>query len=170
MRRVAPALVLILAAVPASAAARSNQLWTTVNMCNTPAHPNQMGVRGRMPGDGTRAKMYMRFAAQFKDADGSWKYVGGNARSGWIYAGSSRFTYEEAGYTFSFDPPQTGDAFVFRGVADFQWRAVKKRHGHKARTVVVDHDRLVTQAGHASTDAEPAGFSAARCEMNGPAG
>ncbi|MFL5883506.1 MAG: hypothetical protein ACJ77M_00400, partial [Thermoleophilaceae bacterium] len=100
----------------------------------------------------------------------SWKYVGGSARSGWIYAGSARFTYQEAGFTFSFDPPQAGDRFVFRGVADFQWRAVKKRHGHKARTVVVDHDRLVTEAGHPSDDAEPAGFSAPRCEMDGQAG
>jgi hypothetical protein len=47
---------------------------------------------------------------------------------------------------------------------------VKKRHGHKARTVVVDHDRLVTEAGHPSDDAEPAGFSAPRCEMDGQAG
>jgi hypothetical protein len=170
MRRRALALVVIFAALPASASARSNQLWATVNMCNASDHPNEMGVRGRMPGDGTRAKMYMRFAAQFKDTDGQWKYVGGDARSGWLYAGSARFTYQEAGFTFSFDAPQVGDKFVFRGVADFQWRALKKQHGHKAHIVVVDHARLVTQAGHASNQAEPAGFSAARCEIDGPAG
>src|SRR5437764_624121 len=52
MRRMLVAAVVALATVPASAGAQSRDLWTTVNLCNTPAHPNQMGVRGRMPGDG----------------------------------------------------------------------------------------------------------------------
>jgi hypothetical protein len=169
MRRAASAAVLILAALPASASARADDLWTTVNACNTAAHPSTMGVRGRMPGDGTRERMYMRFAAQFRDAGGSWQYVDGNGHSPWMYAGSARFSYEEAGFTFQFDPPQTGDKFLFRGVTDFQWRVRKRRH-HKLRTVVVDRARLVTEAGHPTSQAEPPGYSAASCEIDGPAG
>jgi hypothetical protein len=169
MRRIAPVIAVVLAALPASAHARASDLWTTVNTCNTAARPGSMGVRGRMPGDGTRAKMYMRFAAQFMDSAGRWEYVDGDGHSGWIYAGSSRFTYEEAGFTFTFDPPKAGDRFVFRGVTDFQWRLRKRVHG-KLRTVIVDHDRLVTEAGHPTSTADPAGYSAASCEIDGPAG
>jgi hypothetical protein len=167
-RRVLVPLAIALAALPAAAAARPSDLWTTVNSCNTPDEPNTMGVRGRMPGDGTRGKMYMRFAAQFRDTDGSWKDVDGNGRSSWIYAGSALFTHQEAGFTFSFDPPQAGDRFMFRGVTDFEWRARRHRHG-KVRMVVVEHERKVTAAGHPSTGAKPAGYSAASCEIDGPA-
>jgi hypothetical protein len=165
-RRLLIAAVL-LAALPATAAARPRDLWTTVNSCNVPTHPNKMGVRGRMPGDGTRGKMYMRFTAQFQDTDGSWKDVGGTGRSSWIYAGSALFTHEEAGFTFSFDPPQAGDRFLFRGVTDFEWRARRHRNG-KVRTVVVERERKVTVSGHPSSGAEPPGYSAASCEMDGP--
>jgi hypothetical protein len=169
MRRPALAVVALLAALPASASARPDDLWTTVNACNPAANPNTMGVRGRMPGDGTRERMYMRFAAQFRGSDGAWHYVDGDGRSGWMYAGSARFSYQEAGFTFTFDPPQAGDRFLFRGVADFQWRLRKRVH-HKLRTVVVDHARLVTEPGHPSSQADPPGYSAASCEIDGPAG
>lgn len=159
---------LLLAAFPAGATARPRELWTTVNACNTPSGPNEMGVRGRMPGDGTRGRMYMRFTAQFRDADGRWKDLDGDGRSPWIYAGSARFTYQEAGFTFSFDPPQAGDRFLFRGVTDFVWRARRHRDG-KVRMVVVERDRKVTAAGHPSDEAEPPGYSAETCEIDGPA-
>ena len=169
MRRHALALITVaLAVLPAGTAAQPRDLWTTVNVCNTPSQANKMGVRGHMPGDGTRGKMYMRFTAQFRDTDGTWKNVGGNGRSSWIYAGSSLFTHQEAGFTFSFDPPQAGDRFVFRGVTDFEWKARRHRHG-KVRMVVVEHERLVTVAGHPSSASDPAGFSAATCEIAGPA-
>src|SRR3954451_7052903 len=131
------AAALGLALFPASAGAQSRDLWTTVDLCNTPAHPNQMGVRGRMPGDGTRTKMYMRFTAQYRDPESrSWVSMVGDGRSPWIYAGSARFSHQETGFTFDFDPPQAGDHFVFRGIAEFQWRARKRSHG-KVHVAVV---------------------------------
>ena len=170
MRRRALALgTVAFAVLPAGAAAQPRDLWTTVNVCNTPAQPNKMGVRGRMPGDGTRGRMYMRFTAQFQDGDGSWRNVGGSGRSSWIYAGSALFTHQEAGFTFSFDPPQAGDRFVFRGVTEFEWRARRHRHG-KVRTVVVEHERKVTVAGYPSSESDPPGYSAATCEIDGPSG
>jgi len=170
MRRMLVAAVAGLAALPASAGAQSRDLWTTVNLCNTTAHPNEMGVRGHMPGDGTRAKMYMRFTAQYRDPDtGSWVPMGGTGRSPWIYAGSALFKHQETGFTFSFDPPQAGDRFVFRGLADFQWRARRRSHG-KGHVAVVRRERPRTEAGHPSTESDPAGYSAAACVMEAPAG
>lgn len=170
MRRMLVAAVATLAALPASAGAQSRDLWTTVNACNTAAHPNQMGVRGRMPGDGTHAKMYMRFTAQYRDPEShSWVSMVGDGRSPWIYAGSALFSHQETGFTFDFDPPQAGDRFVFRGVAEFQWRARKRSHG-KVHVAVVGSARLHTEAGHPSTGADPAGYSSAACVMEAPAG
>jgi hypothetical protein len=171
MRRIAVAAVALgLVLLPASAGARSRDLWTTVNICNTPDHQNEMGVRGRMPGDGTRKKMYMRFTAQYRDPESrSWVSMVGTGQSPWIYAGSALFSHQETGFTFSFDPPQVGDRFVFRGVADFQWRARRRSHG-KVHMAVVRTERLRTEAGHASAGAEPAGYSSAACVIEGPTG
>jgi len=162
----AAALATLALLIPAGASARSRDLWTTVNSCNSPHDPNTMGIRGRMPGNGARGRLYMRFAAQFRDTDGRWEYVGGSARSPWMYAGSALFTHQEMGYTFSFDPPQSGDHFVLRGVADFQWRARRRHHG-RASMAIVRHERLVTEAGHPSDGADPDGYSAASCEIDG---
>jgi hypothetical protein len=170
MRRMLVAAVAMLAAAPAAAEAQSRDLWTTVNLCNTPAHPNEMGVRGRMPGDGTHTKMYMRFTAQYRDPESrSWVSMVGDGQSPWIYAGSALVSHQETGFTFSFDPPQAGDRFVFRGVADFQWRARKRSHG-KLHMAVVRSERMHTEAGHPAAGAEPAGYSSAACVMEGPAG
>jgi hypothetical protein len=167
MRRLALTAALGLLALAPAAQARSRDLWATVNLCKA-SKQSEMGVRGRMPGDGTRAKMYMRFTAQYRDPDGSWKPIGGHARSPWVYAGSALFTHQEAGWTFSLDPPDAGDRFVFRGLTEFQWRARRKHHDHKASVEVVRTERLRTEAGHPSDDSQPAGYSAASCEMDGP--
>src|ERR1700761_2564183 len=53
----------------ASASPPPKDLWATVDICDTVAHPDQMGVIASMPGDGKRRqRMYMRFRAQFYDA------------------------------------------------------------------------------------------------------
>ena len=52
----------------ALAAPKSPDLWATVNICDTLRHPDQMGVRASMPGDGTHERMFMRFRAQFLNA------------------------------------------------------------------------------------------------------
>src|SRR3954462_8225745 len=107
------ALVLLLA--PVAHAKPAKDLWATVNVCDTPKSPNQMGVRARMPGDGTRRRMYMRFTAQFRSA-GKWRMVSGHGRSKWMLAGSARFQNEEIGYTFGFDPPPSGRSYLMRGL------------------------------------------------------
>ena len=50
------AVVAALAAAAPAAHASARDLWATVNVCDTKAHPNMMGVRARMPGDGTHRR------------------------------------------------------------------------------------------------------------------
>jgi hypothetical protein len=147
-----------IAAVPATADARKvKNLWATVNVCDTPKSPNQMGVRARIPGDGTRRRMYMRFTAQFRSA-GKWKVVPGRGRSKWLLAGSARFAYKEFGYTFGFDPPPAGSDYLMRGLVQFEWR--KSAHGKVERRA-----HRFTEAGHPTTESDPKGFSAATCRI-----
>ena len=151
-----------LLAAPAPASA-TRHLWATVNVCDTAAHPNMMGVRGRMPGDGTRAQMYMRFKAQYLSGR-TWVDVGGRGTSPWLAAGSARFVFREIGYTFEFRPPAAGVDYLLRGRVTFEWRERRRVRG-KRRWVVVKRRREVTEEGHRSTEADPEGYTAATCRV-----
>jgi hypothetical protein len=162
MKRSLPASLTALAcvlgpALPASAATRD--LWATVNVCDTPASPNEMGVRARMPGDGRRHRMFMRFTAQFQRGK-TWQAVSGKGASRWLYAGSALFRTQELGYTFSFDAPNAGSTYTMRGLVQLQWRT---RTGK-----IVRRTHLYTEGGHPTKGAEPKGYSAARCEISTP--
>ena len=152
-------LILVIAlgalALPGAAQAGSNNLWATVNICDTEAHPSMMGVRARMPGDGTHERMYMRFTAQYR-GDERWRTVAGRGTSRWLFVGSARFRFQEIGYTFKFTPPEEGRRYVLRGLVQFQWRKDGK---------VVHRTHLYTQRGHASTGADPKGYSAKYCRI-----
>lgn len=156
-----------LCAPPASAAKKTRDLWSTVNVCDTPHSPNRMGVRARMPGNGTRERMWMRFTAQYRVAPGRWKAVPGRSRSKWLYAGSALFENQELGYTFAFDSPKAGSSFLMRGLVQYQWRD-RRRHLGRLRTVVVRRSHRYTSGGHPTKRAEPAGYTAAVCRIRGP--
>jgi hypothetical protein len=160
------ALAVLPLAAPASAAP-NKELWATVNICDTPAHPDEMGVRAAMPGDGTRERMYVRFLAQsWSIRRHRWVRVGGQGRSPWLYAGSARFRSGQAGWTFSFDPP-AGTVPVVRALAVFEWRERRARRGsRRGRWVVVMRRRRVTRAGiEGVDDGDPPGFSQASCSI-----
>ena len=159
-----PLLALLL--LPASSAAavkrsdrqieRSSKLWATVNVCDTPARENMVGIRGSMPASGRRETLYMRFRVQYLDrTDGKWRAVTEGADSGQVRLGVSRTRALESGYSFTFTPPAGGS--TLRGIVTFRWRA----RGRTVRTF-----REITEAGHRSTrGADPVGFSAATCEL-----
>jgi len=155
-----PALTLALAVVPAAHAKPAKNLWATVNVCDTEKSPNDMGVRARMPGDGTHRRMYMRFTAQFRSGK-KWKRVSGSGRSKWIYAGSALFATQELGYTFSFDAPKAGSGYVLRGLVQFEWHA-------KGSGKVVRRTHRYTTKGHPTTAAEPKGYSKGTCKISTP--
>jgi hypothetical protein len=152
-----------LAFLPASAHAavpieKSPDLWATVNVCDTAAHPDQIGIRGSMPGLGRRAALYMRFQVHYlAKADGKWHTIEEKADSGFVKLGVASKRVLESGWTFKFLPPPDGGAHTMRGAVTFVWRV----KGH-----IVKKRREVTEAGHRSTKgADPPGFSAAICQI-----
>jgi hypothetical protein len=157
------AVVLCLLAVPASAPARSSkELWATVNLCDTPSAPNSMGVRASMPGDGTHARMYVRFKAQFfSHGSGRWLTADGDGVSPWLYVGRARYRSLQAGWTFPFGAPPAGTVFRVRALARFEWR-VRRHH----RWVVTMRRNRVTKAGvRGAEGGDPAGTSRASCDI-----
>jgi hypothetical protein len=156
----AAALACALSFADGASAKSVRDLWATVNVCDTDASPNSMGVRARMPGDGRRHRMYMRFSAQFKNAKGKWVPVSGKGRSRWLYAGSALFKTQELGYTFSFDAPKAGSSYLMRGLVQFQWRTKTNR--------IVRRTHRYTAAGHPTRGADPKKFSAAHCTIGTP--
>jgi hypothetical protein len=148
---IAGALVALVA--PAAAQAKTN-LWATVNVCDTPKHPNEVGVRASMPGAPRRAVRRMRFRIQYRSGD-RWRYVTG-ADSGWSKFSRARGRPVEAGWSFVFPAPDAGP-ITFRGVVRYRWL----RHGR-----VVEHALRITEAGHSSTTgSDPEGYSAATCSI-----
>jgi hypothetical protein len=138
------------------AAKAQKHLWSTVNICDTNRHPDQLGIRARMPGNGTRQKMRMRFFVEYMK-EGSWVPVKG-AMSPWRVAGSADFTWQELGWTFKMTDLNPGDGFRMRGLVKFQWR----RHGK-----IVRQAHAYTSAGHPTGTGDPANYSAATCFMSG---
>ena len=51
------ACIVAATAAAAEGRAKPRPLWATVNVCNTPKSPHQMGVRAQMWGDGTRERI-----------------------------------------------------------------------------------------------------------------
>jgi hypothetical protein len=152
-------------ALAAPAAARtpdvrsSPDLWSTINVCDTAAHPDTIGIRGSMPGIGRRAALWMRFQVQFlARADGKWHNLDASADSTWKKLGVARNRVIESGQNFTFLPPADGGAHMLRGAVWFKWMA---------RGRVVRKLREITEGGHRSTaGADPAGYSGAICQIS----
>jgi hypothetical protein len=159
-------LVIVIAAALAVAAAAeadpsartaAGDVWATVNVCDTQARPNQIGIRGSMDGLTRRTRMYMRFRVQYQTLEGEWRTVRTGADSRWRRVGAGRRGEEDAGWTFEFKPPTTGGAHVLRGLVKFEWRRAGR---------VVERERAFTEAGHPGTaGADPPDFSAATCAI-----
>src|SRR4051812_19616933 len=70
---------------------KSPDLWATINVCDTDAHPNTIGIRGSMPGLRRRAGMWMRFQVQYlAKSDDKWHNIDSNADSAWKKVGAMR--------------------------------------------------------------------------------
>jgi hypothetical protein len=150
------ALLLALAA-PAQAA---HGPWATVNVCDSAAYPDSIGIRGSMPGTGDRkVDMFMRFRVQFFNSrSGRWRNLVPGGDSGWVRVGNAKHRTRQSGHTFTIAPPAPGqDPFLLRGVVTFEWRR---------GTTVIHHARRLTTAGHPNTvGSDPPGFTAAICSI-----
>ena len=152
------AVLIALALAPPASSAPAPEPWATVNVCDTETRPNQIGIRGSMPGLGRKLRLLMRFRVQYQDSEGRWQLARTGADSGWRSVGTGRRGEYDAGWTFEFKPPASGGAHVLRGAVSYEWRRAGGR--------VVRHERRFTEAGHPGTSgAEPADFSAATCSI-----
>jgi hypothetical protein len=158
-RLVASAFALVALAAAAPASAQLARPWATVNVCDTPGHPDAIGIRGSMPGGGSGAvRMFMRFRVQYRQAAGRWRALTSGGDSGFVAVGSARSRARQAGRTFTLTPPSGGRAYRLRGVVVFQWRR---------GATVVRRARRLTTAGHGRTSgADPAGHAAATCRIS----
>lgn len=152
------ATLAVLAPGSAAHAADPPDLWATVNVCDTPGQQNVIGIRGSMPGLGSRKKavLWMRFQVQyFARADGKWHNGEEDADSGWRRLGRSGSRVIESGHSFKFTPPAGGGSHTLRGAVTFRW----VRNGRRVKQL-----RRLTEAGHRSSKgADPEGYSAATC-------
>jgi len=106
--------------------------WANVNICNS----GQLGARAQLAGDGSSDIMRVRFTAQWLSPDG-WVPLAGQATSPWQEAGSAKFTWAQAGWTFNLtipapapDATTTPDATA----ATYQLRAVAEMELGSGRT------------------------------------
>src|SRR3954452_2937387 len=155
-------LTALIVAVPAAAAKHrprsiyeSPLLWATVNVCDTPASPDTIGIRGSIPGSGVRGEsMFMRFQVQyFSRSEKRWHNITEGADSGWVAAGSARYRARQAGWSFRFTPPTNGGSHLLRGAVTFEWR--------KDAKVVRRARKRTTSGHHSAAGADPPNYSAA---------
>jgi hypothetical protein len=153
---VALALAAWMAFVPAAPAQQDPEplLWATVNVCDTEDHPDTIGIRGSMPGNGRRSdRMYMRFEVQFRASDGTWRPLSSGGMSDWEAVGRGNWEARQSGYSFRVSPPE--GTVRLRGIVRFEWRRGRR---------VVRRAVRATEAGHRSTaGADPPRYSRATC-------
>jgi hypothetical protein len=143
-------------------------LWATVNICDTKASPNALGVRASVPGNGSRRRVYARFTAQWwSGAKQAWLTVGGRGTTDWVYMGTQGWNANQGGWTFHFSQPPAGTAYVIRGVVELSWRREarasrgKRKRAHWSQ---VDRRILLTETGKARVKGgDPVGTSKAMC-------
>lgn len=150
------ALFLALAGAASAQAATAEKPWATVNVCDTKAHPNTIGIRALIPGaQRKQVRLFMRFRVQWKDrSDGLWHNLIDQGDSGFVGFGRSKKGLgREGGRLFPFKAP--GKPLRLRGRVDFEWRIGER---------VVKRDVALTEKGHRSgAGSDPKGYSAATC-------
>ncbi len=149
----APAIALAATSVPSQA---SPLLWATVDICNSAAHPNTIGIRGSMPGTGDKHEvMSMQFIVEYRSPTGHWHYLGGAGESKMLAVGNGSAPVRQAGFDFAIARGST--TYTLRGVVVFEWRLNGRSIAEYVRA---------TRAGHAAAvGADPAGYSAATCTI-----
>jgi hypothetical protein len=160
MTKRALAFALAVAALaPAAAIAKTEarpDLWATVNLCDTAARPGAVGIRISIPPEAGSPQQWARIHLQWFDGTKrAWRSLRAGGDSGWKRIGvGTRLV--QGGTTFNFDPPAAGTRLVLRGVVDVEWRDAKQ---------VVDHVRLRTTEGHASSADLHRRVSRSSCEI-----
>jgi len=139
---------------------RSRELWATIDVCDPSDQPDTVGIRGSMPGDKhPHDRLWMSFHLQYLlSGTTTWTDLATSAATTeYMYVGAGKTPAREDGTSFVIKPVQGKPAVTLRGVVYFQWR----RNGTVLETVTE-----TTTPGHRSlAGADPAGYSAATCQI-----
>ncbi len=140
-----------------SALLRSRLLWATIDVCNPPDQPDTVGIRGSMPGDHqAHDAMYMRFRLQYMSATTkTWTDLS-KASATFTPVGSGA-TARQSGRSFQLNPVSGQPPFTLRGVVSFEWR--------RGKTVLAQVSRTTSPDRKSLAGSDPAGFSAATCQI-----
>ena len=139
-------------------AADARDVWATVNVCDTVAAPNTIGIRASMPGSRTGEEVrWMRFVVDYwSEADARWHRVADGGDSGFLRVGKGRRA-RQFGRSLRIAPPE-GESVLLRGRVSFHWRT--------EGGVVLQRASARTRRGHRSdAGADPRGYSAATCTI-----
>jgi hypothetical protein len=135
----------------------SGGLWATIDVCNTAAHPDTVGIRGSMPGTGDEHEaMYMAFIVEYQTKSGVWVHFKSGGQSGYLSLGNARAAMRQAGQDFELNP-NLSSTQMLRGVVLYQWRL----NGQ----VVTDTVRASSPNHDPAAGSDPPGFSAAYCTI-----
>ena len=118
------AICALLAGAGAASAQTGDQIsssWAQANVCS----PTQLGARAQLAGDGSESDLSVRFTAQWLSPQG-WAPLGGAATSPWQPAGSARYTWSQAGWTFDISLPP-GHQYQLRALAELRWSGATDR-------------------------------------------
>lgn len=132
----------------------SRSLWTTINICNSRAYPDSLGVRGQMPALGFAAVLSMRIQIDYYSAPQKrFVPIQSSTATRQISLGRWSSNLQQAGGVFPFKP----HAGLLRATVQFTWMRSGKVIGQTVRQ---------TTAGHKDADfASPPHYSAAQCQI-----
>lgn len=152
--------VLLVGPVGTAQAARADDArdpWATVNVCDTAAAPNTIGIRASMPGSRNGDEMrYMRFVVEYYSADDRRWYRLDAGDAGFLRVGKGRGP-RQFGRSLRIDPVG-GQPVLLRGRVFFQWRLDSG--------AVVRRASARTRRGHRSNAGDdPPGYSATTCTI-----
>jgi hypothetical protein len=155
--------VLLVAPVAVAQAARasddSRDVWATVNVCDTAASPDTIGIRASMPGSRSGAEVrWMRFVVEYySEADERWRRLAQGGDSGFLRVGKGRRP-RQFGRSLRIEP-SADEPVLLRGRVFFQWRT----DGGE----VLERAHARTRKGHRSNaGADPPGYSASTCTIS----
>lgn len=139
-----------------ASAERSRSLWATVNICDSRAYPDRIGVRGQMPSLGYPAQMTMTIALRaYSTTAKRFKAIDSPNAVNAVTLGTHSRGLQQSGAVFPF---AKGDKGLWDATIVFTWRRSGRIVGQTTRT---------TTAGHPNADyGSPPHYSAAQCRLS----
>jgi len=133
----------------------SPNMWATVNICDTAQHPDQLGIRGQVPGLGFKTHVFMTIDVQYYvAAAGRFEDSGASQL---VDLGTLTKGVQQAGYTFPFKAPAQGQSYNLRGAITVRWKIGSKTVG--SAVVHTKHGYPNVRFG------DPPGYSAGTCSI-----